>query len=105
VWDARAPETPAALLTMPTWVRFVGVSKDGRTLYTEGSDFRMWDLRAGTLRRTVTFEELGLAGLPEDFRFSPDGRPIAIPLGADVALLDTATLRVRQRAATKGLPN
>lgn len=104
VWDARAPDTPAALLTMPTWVRFVGVSKDGRTLYTEGTDFRMWDLPAGTLRHAVTFEELGFAGLPEDFRLSPDGRTIAIPLGIDVALLDTATLRVRQRAVTKGRP-
>ena len=104
VWDAHAPEIPA-LLTMPTWVRFVGVSNDGRRLYTEGSDFRMWDLPAGKLRRSVTFEELGFAGLPEDFRLSPDDRTIAIPLGTDVALLDAASLRVRQRAVTKGRAN
>jgi WD40 repeat protein/DNA-binding SARP family transcriptional activator/energy-coupling factor transporter ATP-binding protein EcfA2 len=104
VWDLRAPGATAALVAMPTWARFVGVSTDGRTLFTEGSDFRVWDLPAGTLRRTVAFEELGVPGLQEDFRLSPDGRTIAIPLGTEVALLDAATLRPRQHAVSKGHP-
>ena len=60
------------------------------------------NLPTGSTRRTLTPADLGATQLDDVLALSPDGRTLAVGAGAEVVLVDTATLTARSRLTRQG---
>lgn len=111
IWDANAPEGPPAVVgSMPSLA--IALSPDGRLLYvlTQQPALAVIDVTTGAI---VNSHDLppGLVPLPtfdinpaeqggdlsDILEISPDGSVVALAVGDDVVLLDSATLTERLR--------
>jgi WD40 repeat protein len=83
VWDVRTGARINTLQLDDGWVRGLGFSPDGRSLYTAGRDrtLRFWDLHGGQ-RFVAAASDTGLGGL------GVSGDPFTSPTGATVAFVE-----------------
>ncbi|KGN33001.1 hypothetical protein N802_15525 [Knoellia sinensis KCTC 19936] len=92
VWDLRSPTRPVATLTLENPGSPI-VSLDGRLLYTKGGDrLQVTDLPSGSVRRTITTDDLAVRELGDSMAASPDGTMLALTAGDEVVVLDAASL-------------
>ncbi|CAN7328223.1 nSTAND1 domain-containing NTPase [Knoellia sp. LjRoot47] len=91
IWDLQAPARPR-LLALPD-TDFSLPSSDGRTVWSTGENrFVVTELPAGT-SRVLLPPAFGVRQLSDVIAVAPDGATLALGAGAEVALVDTATLR------------
>ena len=91
VWDTAALAAPRRWIEVPILEPAVALSADGHELYVGGpAEIAVFDVDTG--------EQLRAAALPgAELELSPDGTRLAVADGAEVVLVDAATLVVRDR--------